>query len=299
MRIPARFQVGVATHTGLVRSANEDDFLVVAPPDGGALQLCAAIADGMGGVAGGAEASRAGLRGFAAGLLRDGRAATAAAVTRGFAGASERVHEQATLVPALREMGTTLTALAFERDRAVLGHVGDSRAYLLRQGELRQLSQDHSVAGQQNRLLRCIGGGMAETAPDLLELDLQTGDRFLLCSDGVWGPVAPARLLELLARHPAAPAAERLVAAALAAGGPDNCTALVVHVVEVAPDAPAAEVALPVQEASRRGELVRRGRLGAARWPWLLVALTLLLAAALVAHWWVGFDPLQWFRGWR
>ena len=69
MKVPRRFQLGVATHTGVVRSTNEDDYLLLAPPNGQPCLLLAAVADGMGGVTGGAEASRSGLRGFASGLL--------------------------------------------------------------------------------------------------------------------------------------------------------------------------------------------------------------------------------------
>jgi protein phosphatase len=295
VKVPARFRVGVATHTGLVRGQNEDDYLLVAPPAGGSVALLAAIADGMGGVAGGAEASRAGLRGLAAGLLGAGGEAARTAVARGFQAASARVDEQARLVPALRDMGTTLTALAFDRGQVVLGHIGDTRAYLLRQGELQQLTTDHALREQGNRLLRCIGGGQPAEAPDLAVLDLVPGDRFLLCTDGVWGTVPAPKLAEAM-RLPPAAAADRLVAAANAAGGPDNGTAIVVHVVDAAADAADVEVALPDQEAPRAVEPSPRGRLGAPRWPWLLVALAVVLLAAVVARWTTGFDAFLWLR---
>ncbi len=301
MRVPGRFRLGSATHTGLVRSGNEDDYLAIAPPSGTPFDLVVAIADGMGGVAGGAEASRTGLRGFAAGVLQLGDAAATgeltALVARGFSGAWARVREQAQAVPALREMGTTLTALAFRGDRLVLGHVGDSRAYRLRDGTLQQLSIDHASREQGNRLMRCIGGGLAEAAPDLVELDLAVGDRFLLCSDGIWGTVEPARLLEVLQRAPAATAAERLVVAALAFGGPDNATAVVVHAVDAAAAAGAVDIVLPREEASRIGDLARgRVRLGAPLWPWLLLAAAVTLLAAVAIHATTGFDAFVWLR---
>ena len=305
MRIPAEFRVGSATHTGLVRSANEDDYLVIAPPDRRPFALVAAIADGMGGVAGGGEASRTALRGLAAGLLAedDGSAGTAGdleqRVIAAFGAAWARVREQAQLVPALREMGTTLTVLVFAGQHAVLGHVGDSRAYLLRGGELRQLSVDHTARERGSQLLRCIGGGLPEQPPDTVAFDLAPGDRLLVCSDGVWGPVGDARLQDALARLQPGSAAERMVSLALAAGGPDNGTALVVHFVGAGAE-PAAEVeaTLPLEEASRLGDLTRQaGRLGAARWPWfLLLLLAAVVIAAVVARWVTGFDALLWLR---
>lgn len=292
MRIPSRFRVGSSTHTGLVRSANEDDYLVLVPPDSGA-RLLAAVADGMGGVAGGTEASRCGLRGLAAHVLGAGDAEPEAALAGAFAAAHERVLEQASLVPALHEMGTTLTALWFQPDRVHVGHVGDTRAYRLRAGTLLQLTTDHASKEQRNRLLRCIGGGMPAEPPDLAAHDLQTGDRFLLCSDGLWGVVPEPRLRELLAPpRPAAAAAEVLVAAALSAGGPDNATAVVVDVVDGGDEL--VEVALPTEEASRRGDLDRRVGRAPPRWPILVLFVAAALVAAVVARVAFDLDVLGW-----
>src|SRR5262249_39731249 len=177
------------------------------------------------------------LRGFASGLLggpdqgSQGTVAPAleAAVRRAFAGACARVHQQSRLVPALRDMGTTLTAIAFTNATAVIGHVGGTRAYRLRGGQLDQLTIDHAASEQQNRLLRCIGGGQSEETPDLLAFELQPGDRFLLCSDGVWSTVGQPRIVEALMRLDAQPAAARLVQLANAAGGPGHATPLVVR----------------------------------------------------------------------
>lgn len=299
MRVPARYALGVATHTGLVRKGNEDDYLVLAPPERAPCDLVAAVADGMGGVAGGAEASRAGLRGFAAGLLgRDGRdgAALAAAVGAGFAAASERVLEQARLVPALREMGTTLTALAFAGDRAAFGHVGDTRAYLWRRGELRQLTTDHASREHQNRLFRCIGAGQPAESPDVGELAIGPGDRLLLCTDGVWGTVPAPQLAAVVGRLPPQAAAEQLLRLALQAGAPDNATAVVVHVTGEPVDAER-DVELPSEEAPGMAELMRvRGRLGAPWWPLWLTLLAVVLIAFALLRWLFGFDVLVWLR---
>lgn len=297
MKVPGEFRVATATHTGLVRGANEDDFLVIAPPDRRPLDLTVAVADGMGGVAGGAEASRTGLRGFAAGVLAQaGDAGLRELVARGFSTAWARVREQAQAMPALREMGTTMTVLAFRGAEVVLGHIGDSRAYRLRGGELQQLSQDHAVPDGGGRLLRCIGGGLTEEPADVVAFEVLAGDRFLVCSDGVWGTQSPERLLEAL-RLPLAVAAERLIEGALAAGGPDNATAVVVQRVEAAAAA-AVEVALPVEEAPRLGGLSprRAPRLRSPWWPWLLLAVAVLVLAAVVLTWVTGFDVVVWLR---
>ena len=309
MNVPARFRVGVATHTGVVRSTNEDDYLLLAPPAAGApFALVTAVADGMGGVTGGAEASRTGLRGFASGLLGGpdqgasdtGIPALEAAVRRAFAGACARVHQQSRLVPALRDMGTTLTAIAFTDATAVIGHVGDTRAYRLRGGQLEQLTIDHAASEQQNRLLRCIGGGQSEETPDLLATELLPGDRFLLCSDGVWSTVGQPRIAEALQRLDAQPAAARLVQLANAAGGPDNATALVVHVGPVpigTGSGDAVEVDLPAEESSRAAELSRRaGGARAPLWPWLLLAVAAVVVAAVLLDLLFEVDLWLWLR---
>lgn len=296
MKLPAGVDVGVATHTGLVRSANEDDYLVVAlPPPAGGLLL--AVADGMGGVAGGGEASRAALRGLAASLLQSG-GEPQARLAAGYAAASEAVRQLAQEVAALRDMGTTLTAVLLQDDGEALGHIGDSRALRLRGGELLQLTEDHALRQPHNYLTRCIGGGQQGEVPDLLPLPLQAGDRLVLLTDGVWNPVAPAALLAALQLPAPAAAAAALVQAALRAGGPDNATALVL---DWRPGLPARSVELPAAEALRAEGLARCGqRLPAGRWPWLLLLLLSLLAAtAALLRWSGSFDVFAWFAAER
>ena len=298
MKVPRRFQLGVATHTGVVRSTNEDDYFLLAPPNGQPCLLLAAVADGMGGVTGGAEASRSGLRGFASGLLAAKPGDLDAAVRRAFDTACRRVHEQARAVPALRDMGTTLTALAFGPDAAVLGHICDSRAFRLRGNRLEQLTTDHASREQQNRLLRVIGGGQSAEVPDLEVLELQPGDRFLLCSDGVWTTVPDARIIDLLQRQEAQAAAERLVQAAISAGGPDNATAVVVYLGAAAGDAEAIDMNLPSEESSRAAELSRQARSGQRqRLPWILLLGLAAVLGALVLLQRLGiYDAWDWLR---
>lgn len=295
MRMPSRFAIGAATHTGLVRGANEDDYLLVAPEPDVGCALLAGVADGLGGAAGGAEASRTGLRSFAVAALDDVDASLEQRVRNGFAAASRSVQQQADLVPALRGMATTMVAVAFSTDRAVLGHVGDSRAYLYRAGALRKLTEDHASKEDRNRLLRCVGGGV-DAAPDVTTLDWAEGDRLLLCTDGVWGYVAESAVVEAMRIRDPQAAAGRLIASALQRGGPDNGTAVVVDFVGGGKDGAYTEIDLPREEQAQQEDLARVGRLGAPLWPLALLALAAVLAGAAMLRVLLDFDVFAWVR---
>ncbi|MFH8340696.1 MerR family transcriptional regulator [Streptomyces sp. AM6-12] len=122
--------------------------------------------------------------------------------------------------------GTTLTALLWTGSRLALAHIGDSRAYLLRGGELYRITQDHRVSPRDLLLSKALTGG-AEVVPDLRLHEPLPGDRYLLCSDGLTEAVPDARIRELLA---SASGPEELVAAARGAGAPDNVTCVVADV---------------------------------------------------------------------
>lgn len=284
MKTPSRYRVGVCSHAGSVRSANEDDYLLAsaAAPD----FLFAGIADGMGGLAGGAEASRTALRAIAAEALESADGGqVAAALQSGFAAAARRVAETSATVPALRDMGTTATVLCLAGDVAHVGHVGDTRLYRLRGGALERLTQDHAVRQPDNRLTRCIGAGRRDVVADQFATPLAPGDRFVLTSDGVWSVLDDGALLRLVARGEPAAVAEALVAQALALGSSDNATAVVVDVVADAGTGFAA-VDLPRDERpDDRSLWPRAGRLPgtAPAWALLLLGALLLLHAALVA----------------
>lgn len=289
MKMPAGVSVGACSHTGLVRSSNEDDYLLGALPAPG--PFLAAIADGMGGMAGGAEASRTALRALGACVL-DGTSRTSLPqrVRDGFAAASARVFDAAAAVPALRDMGTTMTALCLADGTATVGHVGDTRLYRRRDGACEQLTTDHAVREPDNLLTRCIGVGNVNTEVDHAEFDVRSGDRFALVSDGVWSVLPAAVFARLLEREAPQQAAEALVAEALAAGGPDNATVLVVDVNQAPAGAAAVEADLPREERPDDRRLWPRAvSLRAPVWPWLLflAAAVLLLHAGL--RWW-GVD---------
>lgn len=302
MKLPQRFDVGVATHTGIVRSTNEDDYLLLAPPKGLPCELVVAIADGMGALV---VARRRADRDCVAlrvacwlppPMLRT-KQHSRPPCGRVFKTACNRVQEQASAVPALRDMGTTLTVLLFREQDLVIGHVGDCRAYRLRDSRLVQLTLDHASREQQNRLLRVIGGSQAEAAPDIERTHLMVGDRLLLCSDGVWSTVTDERLSELLGKSGAQAAADQILQQAIGAGGPDNGTALVVHVVQDRASGNWVDRQLPREESSRVAELSRQTR-GPQRpaWPWFLLATALILFVLLCLQWFMGLDFWGWLR---
>lgn len=236
-----------ATDIGRRRRVNEDSAL--AGPS------LLAVADGMGGHPHGDVASAAAITALteapAAGdpAAGDPAAALAAAVAR----ASARLEELAAGDPELRGMGTTLTAMAWDGAGFAVAHVGDSRAYLLRGGDLFQITRDHTMVQSLvdggrltpdqaanhphgSTLLRALLPG-GDQRPDLFRQDAAPGDRYLLCSDGLSGFVPAGAIRDALAgAERPADAVARLIALADAAGGPDNITCVVADVAEGAAD---------------------------------------------------------------
>jgi PPM family protein phosphatase len=211
-----------ASVTGQVRERNEDSAY--------AGRWLYAVADGLGGHPGGDLASAAAIRALARGdeQASKNRDLTKA-LRRGFAAAAEAVAKAAAAQPDLAAMATTLTALLRSGDRVVLGHIGDSRAYRLRDGVLSQLSRDHvtEVPIFGSVMTRCIGAGSDE-GPDITGHDARPGDRWLLCSDGLYGVVSDADIREALAAGTPAAAVGVLLERADAAGSPDNVTVIVI-----------------------------------------------------------------------
>ncbi|HVM40554.1 MAG TPA: Stp1/IreP family PP2C-type Ser/Thr phosphatase [Acidimicrobiia bacterium] len=228
-------RVGGATDVGRSRSANEDAFLC--DDD----RLLYAVADGMGGHRAGEVASSTALE-----AVSD-RAVDGTPLDEAIRDANTVVFEKAQANPDMRGMGTTLTAMQIVEGTARIAHVGDSRAYLLRDGQLTRVTDDHSlveelvregrltpdqaaVHPQRSVITRALGID-DDVVVDTYEVELRSGDRLLLCSDGLTSMLRDDRILDLL-RRTADPqtAADALVEAANAAGGDDNITVVVVDV---------------------------------------------------------------------
>lgn len=254
--------VGHSSLTG-PRPRNED-FCGAVTPDGAELEskgLLAVVADGLGGHANGREAAEYVVRG----LLADYYAtpdtwsvATAldtvlAALNRWVVASARRSRENA-------GMATTLSALSLRGARYVTAHVGDSRIYLLRDGELRRLTTDHVWDHPElsNVLKRAVGLD-DNMQVDFSDGDLQAGDVFALVSDGVWSVLKDSRIADiLLGSADAQAAAEALTRVAIGNGSQDNSTAMVLRVYSVPPanlrDSLAAESRLPLPPRLRVGD---------------------------------------------
>jgi serine/threonine protein phosphatase PrpC len=156
--------------------------------------------------------------------------------------ANQRVHHAGEQNPDRAGMGTTIVAVLVDGDRVTVGHVGDSRAYVLRDGELRQITQDHTWLNAindgheelHNHPLRHVltnGIGMgADLSPSVTEEPLAAGERWLLCTDGVHGALNRDALRRVMAAASPEAAATEAVRCALAAGTTDNATAVVLNV---------------------------------------------------------------------
>jgi PPM family protein phosphatase len=231
------------TDVGRARSGNEDSYFCG--------RTVFAVADGLGGHQGGEVASAAAVAPLAAldGRELGGPAEAARALADAIREANSAILDQATGDPGLWGMGTTVTAAALAGGHHLqLAHVGDSRAYLLREGSLEQVTTDHTVVGELVRrgrltpeqaavhpersiLTRAVGldPRVPVDTPDPLEL--HPGDQVLLCSDGLTEAVPAPRIAELLSADDDGDAACRsLIEAANAAGGPDNITVVLLRV---------------------------------------------------------------------
>lgn len=226
---------------GLVREGNEDS--------GYAGPSLLAVADGMGGHAAGEVASSVAVSTLA--TLEDDAVSTELldALATAVEQANEAISDMVERHPQLDGMGTTLTALLWSGSRLGLVHVGDSRAYLLRDGAITQITHDHTfvqqlqdegritaaeaaVHPQRSLLLRALDG-RSNPEPDLSVREAHLGDRYLLCSDGLSGVLSDAEIAELLANPDLEATADALVQGALRGGAPDNVTCIVADVVEV------------------------------------------------------------------
>lgn len=238
------------TDVGLVRSENQDSGAYTTPDEesqskpGGRLMI---VADGMGGHRGGATASRLATETIKAQYLSSETDDIAAALHDSLTRANARVFSESQANADLRGMGTTTSALVVRDNLAWFGHVGDSRIYLVRGGEIRQMTDDHSLVAtmvreglltaeeaenhpRRNVLQRSLGVAEQVEADVRGPFEVLEGDIFIICSDGLHGLVKEDEMREV-ARMPIAQAASEFVRRALDRGAPDNVTVIVARVV--------------------------------------------------------------------
>ncbi|WP_372411876.1 Stp1/IreP family PP2C-type Ser/Thr phosphatase [Streptomyces luteireticuli] len=240
MSLSLRFAAG--SHKGMIREGNEDS--------GYAGPRLLAIADGMGGQAAGEVASSEVISTLVS--LDDDVPGSDILTSLGTAvhRANEQLRSMVEEDPQLEGMGTTLTALLWTGQRLGLVHVGDSRAYLLRDGVLTQITQDHTwvqrlvdegriteeeatTHPQRSLLMRALGSG-DHVEPDLSIREVRAGDRYLICSDGLSGVVSHETIEERLASYQGPQeTVQELIELALRGGGPDNVTVIVADVLDV------------------------------------------------------------------
>lgn len=240
MSLSLRFAAG--SHKGMIREGNEDS--------GYAGPRLLAIADGMGGQAAGEVASSEVISTIVA--LDDDVPGSDVLTSLGHAvqRANDQLRQMVEEDPALEGMGTTLTALLWTGQRLGMVHVGDSRAYLLRDGVLTQITQDHTwvqrlvdegriteeeadTHPQRSLLMRALGSG-DHVEPDLSIREVRAGDRYLICSDGLSGVVSHQTMEDALASYQGPQeTVQELIQLALRGGGPDNITVIVADVLDL------------------------------------------------------------------
>jgi PPM family protein phosphatase len=314
----------VRTDTGRQRNANEDSFFTKAP--------LFVVADGMGGAQAGEVASKAAAESFATELPQ---APPERVLEETIEGANRTIHELARKDPSLAGMGTTITAAIVDlgAEEVAIGHVGDSRAYRLRNGRFEQLTRDHSLVEEMRRkgqltdaqaedhpqrsiITRALGPE-PEVQVDVQTVPAQAGDVFLICSDGLTTMLDDETIGRLLARATSLQAAVRaLIDEANRAGGRDNITILAFRLVDADAPSQAPEGATLIgSEAEREGltatEVRKRAAADAARKRREVlearprhgrlrtaakVAALLLVAAAVVFGAWYGNRQI-WFLG--
>ena len=227
---------GAKSDVGRVREANEDSYLIADP--------LFVVADGMGGHIAGDVASSTAVK-VIQDESGDASSENPGTLTKIISDANATIWDKAQSDPALRGMGTTCTLVLVDEDRVHIAHVGDSRAYRLRDGQLEQLTEDHTLVGrmvqegrlsreeaqhhpQRSIITRALGVD-EDVQVDLETVELSEGDRLLLCSDGLSSMVEDDSIESVLASESDPQgAADRLIDAANEAGGDDNITVVVI-----------------------------------------------------------------------
>ncbi len=285
---------------GRTRSENQDACQEFCDAAGARLLV---VADGMGGHQGGATASRMAIEATGEVFSRAGAPRGSELLREAVQSANERVYETASRHAELRGMGTTLVAFLFEADGSNwVAHVGDSRAYRLRDGRLEAMTADHSAVAElqrrglisseeaavhprRNELLRSVGVE-PNVEVDVAPFEARPGDRFLLCSDGLSGVLSEEEIRQVLATESPERAVRRLIDTANDCGGPDNVTVMITEIpAEAAPAFAAPDPGSPPRRSKRSLRRVRRIAAAAAIVSLLLIGALLLLLTGEDLRW--------------
>ncbi|HEX5323803.1 MAG TPA: Stp1/IreP family PP2C-type Ser/Thr phosphatase [Capsulimonadaceae bacterium] len=250
---------GAKTDLGSVRENNEDKYDLLEPQQPGILATKGrlyGVADGMGGHSAGQIASELALKTVIHTYYREPSADVVQSLRTAVSEANSLIFDTAQLIPERQGMGTTLTLAVVLEDQLIVANVGDSRTYLIREGQAKQVTNDHSWVAEQVRLgtmtleeaslsplrnviTRSIGTSPA-VEPDFYYETLREGDSVVLCSDGLTGHIDPEELAERLSSETGraigpSVAAMRLVELANARGGRDNISVIIINIREIVP----------------------------------------------------------------
>jgi len=238
-------EVGFASHPGRKRRSNQDAIGVFLADSRDQMPPILIVADGMGGHSGGEVASRLAVDTIQNHFTQGGKSGDyGVLLVESVQAAHAQIREMAAHNAQLSDMGTTVVAAVILPGRVFLANVGDSRAHLVRRGEIRLLSLDHSYVAEQvraglitesearrhpqrNRLTMAISARQAKVKPYLAELALEDGDILVLSTDGLWGAVPESILAAIVGELPPQAAADKLVSLANQNLGPDNISVIV------------------------------------------------------------------------
>lgn len=244
-----QLSVAAGTDVGRIRAGNEDSLYADADQERGLF----IVADGMGGHAAGEVASEMAVQIVARDLtgVRDlGKTESGARMAEALKAANRAIYERTIQEADKQGMGTTASCIMIGQGRYIIGHIGDSRVYLLRDGRFRQLTKDHSYVQEQvdagfltpeqaryhpysNVITRCVGANAAVEA-DVLQGEIQNEDLYLVASDGLTGMVEDPQLKKILeSKQTPGQMVDAMITEANRRGGLDNITAIIVQVLRV------------------------------------------------------------------
>lgn len=297
------FHFVATSNVGLIRQGNEDAGL-------GSVQLLA-VADGMGGHAAGEVASATVIESLFADLSNLPSASSDASewIVNRIDKANDALGEIISAQPETRGMGTTLSVVVALQQNIVIGHVGDSRVYRVRDGQLERMTKDHTYVQmlvdngeitaaeadrhpRRNLMIRAIDG-IHELNVDIIQHAAQAGDRYLVCSDGLSGVISDAHLAEIMQQPELTQISTQLIDLALAAGAPDNVTLVIGEYQDEPVFSPAFKVGST--ERPKPVELIaKKSRFSKS---FFRTAGTFALVVALLAAGLTGWWNSQWFVG--